>query len=50
MSRNQVAAVTGLIVRALAKRWADANGLSREQGLLLAWAAGALVSVAIMRV
>ncbi len=39
MSRNTAAAVTGMIVRSLAKRWADANGLSREQGLLLAWAA-----------
>ncbi|MEV0577169.1 MULTISPECIES: hypothetical protein [unclassified Streptomyces] len=50
MPRNQVVAVTGLIVRALAKRWAAANGLSREQGQLLAWAAGALASVAVMRV
>ncbi|MFJ4513831.1 hypothetical protein [Streptomyces sp. NPDC088816] len=50
MSRNQVAAVTGVIVRALAKRWADANGFSRKQSLLLAWAAGALASVAVMRV
>ncbi|MFG3348697.1 hypothetical protein ACGF1Z_27020 [Streptomyces sp. NPDC048018] len=50
MSRNQVAAVTGMIVRSLTKRWADANGLSRERGLLLAWAAGALASVAVMRV
>ena len=50
MSKNQVAAVTGLIVRTLAKRWADANGLSREQGLLLAYAAAALASVAVMRV
>ncbi|MFE6101330.1 hypothetical protein [Streptomyces laurentii] len=50
MSRNQVATVTGPLVRALAKRWADANGLSREQSLLLAWAAGALASMAVMRV
>ncbi|WP_158822046.1 hypothetical protein [Streptomyces sp. NRRL F-5727] len=50
MSRNTAAAVTGMIVRSLAKRWADANGLSREQGLLLAWAAGTLASVAVMRV
>ncbi|MFG3037155.1 hypothetical protein ACGFYZ_09650 [Streptomyces sp. NPDC048330] len=50
MSRNQVAAVTGMAVRVVAKRWANANGLSREQGLLLAWAAGFLASVAVMRV
>lgn len=50
MSRNQVAAVTGVIVRALAKRWADDNGLTRVQAGLLAWAAGALASVAVMHV
>ncbi|MFI0961443.1 hypothetical protein ACH4S8_08560 [Streptomyces sp. NPDC021080] len=50
MSRNQVAAVTGVIVRALAKRWADDNGLTRGQAVLLAWAAGALASVAVMHV
>ncbi|MFE9792905.1 hypothetical protein ACFYRL_14375 [Streptomyces goshikiensis] len=49
MSRDQVAAMTGVIVRVLAKRWADENGLSRGQSLLLAWAAGALASVAVMR-
>ncbi|MDX2621281.1 hypothetical protein AB0L83_05355 [Streptomyces sp. NPDC052071] len=42
--------MTGVIVRALAKRWADANGVSRSQSLLLAWAAGALASVVVMRV
>ncbi|MFJ4689235.1 hypothetical protein [Streptomyces sp. NPDC088789] len=50
MSRNQVAAVTGVVVRALARRWADANGFTRAQGQLIAWAAGALASVAVLRV
>lgn len=50
MSKNQVAAGAGVIVRALTKRWADANGFPRKQSLLLAWAAGALASVVVMRV
>ncbi|MGV9456351.1 hypothetical protein [Streptomyces sp. NPDC003635] len=50
MSKNQAAAATGVIVRALAKRWATQNGLTKEQSLLLAWAAGALASAAVMRV
>ncbi|MEU6245671.1 hypothetical protein [Streptomyces sp. NPDC047024] len=50
MSRKQVAAVTGVIVRALAKRWADDNGLTKVQTALLAWVAGTLASVAVMHV
>ncbi|MFB8086854.1 hypothetical protein [Streptomyces sp. NPDC055992] len=50
MSRHQVAAATGLLVRALTKRWAAASGLSRGKGQLLALAAGTIASMAIMRV
>ncbi|MFE7624160.1 hypothetical protein [Streptomyces sp. NPDC057509] len=42
--------MTGLLVRNLTKRWAAANGLSRERGQLLAWAAGTLASMVVMRV
>ncbi|MFF9850727.1 hypothetical protein [Streptomyces litmocidini] len=50
MSRKQMAMLAHLVARTLAKRWAAHNGLSAGQATLLAWAAGTLASVAVMRV
>ncbi len=50
MSKKQMAMLAHFAARALAKRWAANNGLSTGQATLLAWAAGTLASVAVMRI
>ncbi|MEU0669377.1 hypothetical protein ABZ508_28660 [Streptomyces lavendulocolor] len=50
MSRQHMAVLAHVVARAAAKRWAAGNGLTAGQTMLLAWAAGTLASVVVLRI
>ena len=49
MTKKTVAAIAGSCAHALARKWAQQNGLRSVEAAVLAWAVGAVVSTAILR-